>query len=598
MQAKPYWLKQQQEQGNHQQKNNTNVTGTDKLFIDNNDDISNGMNNQKSLIEKNDKESSSNDDGYNKYEDLSKIYIEFIDTMLLPESAITVQGMKNFVRQFANAVTRKDNDGIDGKDNKEALLRNMASALNNHVRSSYESLAGTRDNRVGSDAVSNNKTSRSSSSSSIAQGQGQPDWDRRSLESFLYGQMKGVLDPTLDQITSSTSNSPFPMTQKKLNERLEELQFLQPSHLEIACLNDDDNNNDAGRLSPSKMSLEILLEEPIRALRSMEAFYSPYEKLRRVLDIFRGVNAALTKISKMVPSADDVLPTMILVVVKAAAVARKTKTTKTCRNSNKTSSLQSLLRDLYFVENFALPEYLRGEAGYAFTNLYGAVQFLQDLDLDGTEGYGKDRSNVNRLSIGSDELRRGLEKSRAVAARNNAKRNSINITGSSNSNGSQWQSKGLISRGIEDLLGERSSGDESGGVRNDVTFVPAPPKLSVREVRAARLRGETLDLGWALRRQDEELTEQEHSRGNESLLLSSSSKPKLLPQRYTFLGVRPENVKLSDLPKLLDEYRRLVLSTEELLGEQQRANNRIESERKRIRDENHRRGLGERALLL
>jgi len=595
--AKPHWLKQQQKQGNHQQKNNTNVTGTDKLFIDNNDDISHGMNNQKPSVEKNDKESSSNDDGFNKYEDLSKIYKEFTDTMLLPESAITVQGMKNFVRQFANAVTRKDNDDIDSKDNTEALLRNMASALNNHVRSSYESLAGTRDNRVGSDTVSNNKTS-SSSSSSIAQGEGQPDWDRRSLESFLYGQVKGVLDPALDQITCSTSNSPFPMTQKQLNERLEELQFLQPSHLEIACLNDDDNNNDGGRLSPSKMSLEILLEEPIGALRSIEAFYSPYEKLQRVLDIFRGVNAALTKISKMVPSADDVLPTMILVVVKAAAVARKTKTTKTCRNSNKTSSLQSLLRDLYFVENFALPEYLRGEAGYAFTNLYGAVQFLQDLDLDGTEGYGKDRSNVNRLSIGSDELRRGLEKSRAVAARNNAKRNSINITGSSNSNGSQWQSKGLISRGIEDLLGERSSGDESGGVRNDATFVPSPPKLSVREVRAARLRGETLDLAWALRRQDQELTEQEHSRGNESLLLSSSSKPKLLPQRYTFLGVRPENVKLSDLPKLLDEYRRLVLSTEELLGEQQRANNRIQSERKRIRDENHRRGLGERALLL
>jgi len=253
---------------------------------------------------------------------------------------------------------------------------------------------------------------------------------------------------------------------------------------------------------------------------------------------------------------------------------------------------------LYFVENFALPEYLRGEAGYAFTNLYGAVQFLQELDLDGSESDGEDRSNVNRLSIGSDELRHGLEKSRAVAARNNTKRNSINSTGGSNSNGSQRQSKGLISRGIEDLLGGLSIGDESSGDRNDATFVPAPTKLSVREVRAARLRGETLDLAWALRRQDQELTEQEHSGGNESLLLSSSSKPKLLPHRYTFLGVRPENVKMNDLPKLLDEYRRLVLSTEELLGEQQRTNNRIQSERKRIRDENHRRGLGERALLL
>ena len=344
------------------------------------------------------------------------------------------------------------------------------------------------------------------------------------------------------------------------------------------------------------MKLEILLKEPIKALQSIEAFYSPYEKLQRVLDVFRGVNAALTKTSKTVPSADDVLPTVILVIVKAAAAdnnnkMKKNKKTKTSSSSSSSSSyLKNLLRDLYFVECFALEEYLRGEAGYAFTNLYSAAQFLQELDLNISEDDDNDknnRSNNNSLSISSDELKRGLEKSRAV---NKSKRNSI-TGGSGGTNGDfeshRQQKKGLISRGIDELLGGGDINNSNNSNNNDATFaaIPVPPMLSVREVRAARLRGETLDLDWALRLQEKQPTTTDvspsklksHSHSHSQSKQSSST-----PQRYTFLGVRPENVKLSDLPKLLDEYRRLVLTTEELLGEQQRNNNRIQSERKRI----------------
>ncbi|OEU10679.1 hypothetical protein FRACYDRAFT_246433 [Fragilariopsis cylindrus CCMP1102] len=198
------------------------------------------------------------------------------------------------------------------------------------------------------------------------------------------------------------------------------------------------------------MKLEILLKEPIKALQSIEAFYSPYEKLQRVLDVFRGVNVALTKTSKTVPSADDVLPTVILVI-----------------------------------------EYLRGEAGYAFTNLYSAAQFLQELDLNISEDddNGKsNRSNNNSLSISSDELKRGLEKSRAV---NKSKRNSI-TGGSGGTNGDfeshRHQKKGLISRGIDELLGGGDININNNNNNNDVTFaaIPVPPTLSVREVRAAQ----------------------------------------------------------------------------------------------------------------
>ena len=272
--------------------------------------------------------------------------------------------------------------------------------------------------------------------------------------------------------------------------------------------------------------------------------------------------------------ADDVISALILVIVKASAAQTKV-------------SLKKLLRDLHFVENFAPQEYKRlgqGEAEYAFTSLYGAVYFLQgvELDFDGEDSGNKS----NRLCISNEDLRRGLEKSRALAAQKNAKFGAAvgGIKADSDN------PKGLISRGVDQLLGESDS-----GVAEAPSFVPTPRELSVREVRAARLRGETLNLEWALNRQDGQ-TGIEQKLGDSSPT-KSPSRSVFTPQRYTFLGVRPENIKLSDLPRLLDEYRKLVLANEQLLGEHQRANNKIQSERKRLRDEKHRRTLGEQALL-
>ena len=502
-----------------------------------------------------------------KYKDLRTAFLGFTDAMVLPESAVTVQGMKNFVRQFITSPhsTKK-------YDDYELQVRNMSSVLNGHARLSYETLA-----------------TKSSNNSNI--GEGMPDWDRRSLESILYAQTKETVNSKLDQVlgnsaTSSSTSSPFSMNQRSLDTRLEELQFLQPSHLEIACLTDDLDDQDVSSSSittTGTTKLESLLKEPIKALRSVEAFYSPYEKLRRVLEVFRGVNAALSKTSKAVPSADDVLPTVILVVVKAAATAAKRKT--------KAPPLRNLLRDLYFIESFALPEYLRGEAGYAFTNLYGAVQFLQELEFD-TAG----NSSNNRLSISPEELSRGLEKSRTIAAKNNSRRSRTLGT----SNEDERKPKGLISQGVDDLLRE-SDLVNCADIVATASFISAPRQLLVREVRAARLRGEILDLEWALTHQQGE-TKCEEPVPSDSASLPSSpikspSKSKLPQQRYTFLGLRPENVKMSDLPKLLDEYRKLVVTTEELLGERQRVNSKIQAERKRQRDEKYRRSLGEMALL-
>ena len=122
-----------------------------------------------------------------KYEDLRKEYEEFVDTMLLPESAVAVQGMKNFVRQFDTAFDIVNNTSGDSDE----MLRNMKITISNHIRSSHESLV------TGSGSSTISSSSRGGNNSTHG---GQPDWDRRSLESFLYGQIKEVLDKTLDWI--------------------------------------------------------------------------------------------------------------------------------------------------------------------------------------------------------------------------------------------------------------------------------------------------------------------------------------------------------------------------------------------------------------
>ena len=495
-----------------------------------------------------------------KYKEMRTAYEDLAEALLLPESAVTVQGMKNFVRNFQTTAGTKKKDEDDDK-----MVRNMASAVNGQIRSSYESLP-TKNNSSSNSAVSD------------AQGQGHPDLERRSLESFVYGQVKTAVDATLDRIIGNTSDppspdSPFPMTQASFNARLEELQFLQPSHLELACLKDDDNS------STPETNLAALLAGPINALQSIESFYSPYEKLLKVLEVYHGVNAVLKDASKSLPMADDVISGMILVIVKASASQAK-------------SSLKNLLRDLHFVENFATQEYKRlgsGEAEYAFTSLYGAVYFLQgvQLDFNREETEGGNKATGNRLAISNEDLRRGLEKSRAVAAKRNAKLGAT-IEGSDGDS----KSTGLISRGVEMLLGENSSD----ATDNVMSFVPNPRQLSVREVRAARLRGESPNLEWALKQQEKPVVEVPEGVAYSSPT-KSPSKSAFQAQRYTFLGVRPENIKLSDLPRLLDEYRKLVLANEQLVGEHQRANSKIQMEKKRIRDEKHRRTLGEQALL-
>lgn len=305
---------------------------------------------------------------------------------------------------------------------------------------------------------------------------------RRSMESFVYGNSQALLDRL-------EWNGLFTMSEHDWTARLEKLQFVSPSHLEIGCLYN------------SSIDLEELLKQPMDALLSIDQYYSPFEKLQRILAVYQRVNSTLSEAlnqdisgDRKLPSADDVLPTIILTVLKARP--------------------PRIFRTLQFVDVFATQENLRGEAGYAYTNLYGAVQFLQDLDME-----------KPHFSISPEEFRKGIEKS-------------LSISHQSTSDVAEVQKTADIER--------------------------IKPDISAREVREGRLKGKRFHLQWALERQ-EELVSLEGEDARPSPF--SFTLPNGFNRSYSFVGTRPEDVRMSDLPQLLDEYKRLANVTEQLLSE-------------------------------
>jgi Vacuolar sorting protein 9 (VPS9) domain len=319
-----------------------------------------------------------------------------------------------------------------------------------------------------------------------------------SLGSFLYGQCRSHLESLMWTAGAAAQDNVF-------REKLQTLQFVTPAHLEIHCL-----------VNQKDDVLKTLLAKPVAALQSVDQYHSVYEKLQRILAIYRDVNAALTLAlhhgnNEKLPSADDVLPTIILTVLMAMPAR--------------------LSYNLQLVEELSPPEYLRGEAGYAFTILFGARQFLQDLNLE---------SEPASLMISEAAFRD------AMAAH-----------------------KSEVERRIQALDTPASGVCVSSGNDDTSGFVTAPPPL---EIRQARLRGELVDLDWALQWQakiggDTGSTAPRLEPPRTAIEKSEQGLPAGFRRNYSFLTSRSEDIRVNDLPQLLEEYRMLVHATEKLLGE-------------------------------
>jgi Vacuolar sorting protein 9 (VPS9) domain len=388
-----------------------------------------------------------------------KEFLELYQTFLMelqdPSCGTTVQGMRNFCRNFQDLT------------DPEAA----ASRLKAYVTATSSTLAQH-------DTVFK-------------------DNDRllHFAETFLFGQCQ-------EQLQNLFWTQEAREKDNELEAKLETLQFLTPLHLDIACLADKDPD----------VLIQGLLAQPLAVLQSVDSFFSVYEKLQQILRLYRGVNVALTAAmqanSEKLPSADDVLPTIIYTVVKAQP--------------------RRLFYNLKVIEDMSPPEYLRGEAGYAFTNLYGAVQFLQDLDLT---------KESTSLTISKESLQEALT-----------------------------SRKKAMERRMEESSKRKT--------RQEILIKPEPlfTAPSPHDIRSARLRGEKIDLDWALKWQEDHGVELEQPT-LPSLAQQSGidDVEQILPagfrRNYSYLTVRPEDVRVNDLPMMLDEYRMLVRATETLLGE-------------------------------
>lgn len=316
----------------------------------------------------------------------------------------------------------------------------------------------------------------------------------RSIESFVCGQVR----PTLESLYWSNDAK---QEEKAFEQKLDGLQFVTAEHLEISCLADRDSE-----------ALDKLLAEPMAAIQAIDSFHSVYEKLQRILAIYRGINASLKAAlnedttTEKLPSADDVLPAIILIVIRTQP--------------------SRLLLNLKMVDDLSPPEYLRGEAGYAFTNLYGAVQFLEGIDVS---------KEPKSLHITPEALREGVEKCRK-----------------------QVEERAKARKAVEISVAPFQK--------------PTCPRVpSVQEIRQARLNGETIDLEWALRKQLDQPAPAAPDRS--TTITTTDPLPVGFRRQYPFLGTHPQDIRIPDVPKLLSEYKLLVQATEGLLSERKRKAN-------------------------
>mmetsp|Transcript_20191 Transcript_20191/g.58395 ORF Transcript_20191/g.58395 Transcript_20191/m.58395 type:complete len:1116 (-) Transcript_20191:829-4176(-) len=210
---------------------------------------------------------------------------------------------------------------------------------------------------------------------------------RQCLETFIYSHCHELLWPVVSLLAAQDEDD--------MEGRLRKLQFVTPSHLEINCLAMSDYSTDAGGEildadSCCKEPWEELLTAPIEVLQQLHIFQSPRKVLDCVLGVYRGIIHALSSTkSGTAPGADDVLPTFILVLLRAQP-----------------KEIMSVLR---FVECCAQQSSLRGEAGYAFTSLFSAVQYVRELDCDQFSEMTKCIGHA--LSISPKDFCAGVEES-------------------------------------------------------------------------------------------------------------------------------------------------------------------------------------------
>jgi len=529
----------------------------------------------------------------------ARLYESLLDALCTPPAADVVLSTEKFcetIRGAADVMSKPtgdgDGDGGKGSHHSSSHGESLAKAVRGFVSKTFREIEehdgfaslltsddGEESNGqpAAADGAASIKERLSACLESFVYSKVRPDI-RRVLSNEItgghnHGNERQHSDATVGSAGSAATISATKTIAEReelLNEKMQCLQFVGPAHLEISCLRRRghdgraDDGTEGSQESPSHSDID--LSYAVAKLRSLSPASSPRSLLRTILQAHRGISASLLKstgdTAASAVGADDVLPTLILAVLRARP--------------------PDLLMTLRFVEVFAPSALLRGEAGYAYTNLCGAVHFVERLDVEGhmaeVIAIDDDEGGIGRrrsvLSIDPGEFRRGLEGCRRKMKDEEEAR----------------------------LAVEREAGDDDDGTRaveeyeEGLPTRSAPVRISPVDVRNAREAGETVDLDWAMRRQAARaaagplpIPPARRDVSSPSKLASDDGPPPLpadFSREYNYLTADPGHVTLADLPGLLDEYRMLVRATETLLAErtswrngEARRERRVERER-------------------
>lgn len=460
-------------------------------------------------------------------------YYGFLHKLRTPECAELVQAMRRFVNSFED-FARGAADRKSSGDEKDEDIKRMADMIRGHIAKSLDVFKSHPKwtAKVGTSEKKDSVTAAMTTELSCA-------GLKQSIETFIFSKCHKALWSCIFDGKSAGDDIAF-------QGRLDDLQFVTPKHLDIHCLTESAADSVIERKKPAKNDGDVIedilwsdqLSAPIRALQSVDIQYSPARMLSCIHSVYRGVNEALSvamasaeKSSTTLPSADDVLPALILVVLRAQP--------------------RGVISNLNFVDLFATPEQLRGEVGYAFTNLFSAVQFLRELDVDKylqKRGEDEDSNRLPFFSMSPDEFKKGLEKCREDTQKR-----------------------------IEDKQQAQCSSDKA--VNSEpMRLSQIDVSIPVHTIHCARSKGEVVDMEWAQKWQHRHLPLLHPAEAKPGCGFSKqqqrshvSADPLPLPdgfsRSYNFLSVGPEDVRINDVPQLLHDYQMLVRATESLLSE-------------------------------
>ncbi len=512
-------------------------------------------------------------------------------------STTSMKSSTNNEGDHDNMNKSSNNTNTTSKKNANHHLDTLATGLQNYIAKLYESLASHiawRDNVISSET-------------------------KMMLETFIYSKCHLHIQPILSMVEVDSNQNDdddddnggidgdsgdiHSKNEKRqilricddeamMRKRLEFLQFVEPKHLDMHPFISSTKNTDD--IIPWQSKLD--LSKPISHVKSLDVMYSPAQMLRCILEIYRCVNEALNESLKMANrnassstsnekeesegssssndksgsgsssghapnvSADDVLPSLILSVIHAKP--------------------SRIVTNLTFLEKFATNEQIQGEAGYAFTNLFGAVQFIKALDLQLEEEEGADNNkNIEKSKNVEDDRRKCAQPTLSMSIellkeKINDFRQDWKLKEEARASAVKEKEEEGLNDNDDHACKEASTGMESKDYNvNEFKRIEIP----CCAVKTARLRGENVDE-WAAGWFQEQITlhTNDDSNGQEgdtnhnvekSTVLDVSSPIDGFACSYSFLATDAKDVKVCDIPELLKEYKMLVRTTETLLME-------------------------------